>query len=208
MRTVLGGVVLLAGFVAAGAGATAFAQATPPKAALVAPDPSLCDVEPRPAADLERIAAAPIAAGAPTEAGESGAGTPALPEGTPADVDIAAAAAAVVEELFACFNANDYPRSLALYTDEALAMQLAGVTEKEIAFLTEPRTPAAKQDWSTVAVREAVVLDDGRVGLLVESTTIAGASTDFVILVEEDGRYLIDEELAVTPAPSPATPAS
>lgn len=205
MRTSLG-VVLLVASIAGGTAATAFAQEASPKTSLRAPDPSLCDIEPRSAEDLERATAEPVANGTAGAAEAIGDGPPVLPEGPPPDAEAAAAATAVVEERLACVNANEHLRAFALLTDRALAAELAGSTAKELAFFREPAVPAAKGRWRAFAVREAVVLADGRVGLLVESAGLGGAATDLTILVEAEGRYLIDEEIGIAPIPEQATP--
>jgi hypothetical protein len=63
-------------------------------------------------------------------------------------------------------------------------------------------------------VREARVLEDGRVGALVETIfpdEAPGPQVDFIIFVQEDGRWLLDEiieDLETQYPPTAATPTS
>ena len=203
-RTLGVGVVLAALLVGSGTAA----QDVPPKGEIVVPDPSRCEIEPRPVADLARYVGTPAAreTSSPTVANDEVA----LPKGEPADPEAAAAVVATIEELYACYNANDYPRVFALFTDDGLRRVLPdfGLTEKDLAFIAETPVPAPKEAWRAVAVQQVVGLPDGRVGALIEGRAPGEGFAAVAILVAEDGRYLVDElttiSVSVNKAATPA----
>lgn len=191
----IGGTLLLGGH------ASALAQDAKP----VAPAPSECVVAPRAVEDIAAIwnagdymPDANIAAGV-------------LPTGAPATDDVVTAVNATLRQLFACSNANDFARQLALMTDEGSQFyapegevpvdQLAGFFEGLLA------TPIAASDYEVVLpLTDVIVLEDGRVGGLE-----AGDSSDgeghavYVIFTEQDGVWLIDQ---ITEIRGDATPTS
>lgn len=170
------------------------------------PEPALCAdaVEPRSIADLERSAAADagvgvtIAASPTPDETETGEAEPAGPEAT-------AAATEALETLYACYNANDYPRAFALFTDAGLGRVLPGfgLTAKDLAYLAErpDPVPAPKEAWRAVAVREVLLLPDGRLRATVEGNAPEGPFTAVALLGESDGGYRIDDLTTTSAAP-------
>lgn len=141
-----------------------------------------------------------------------------LPDGAPADAATAAAVTATVRLFVACANARDIGRMYALVTDAFLRQSFGNqpATEAVVAYLAA--TPAARpaaDRTELVAVRGVRRLPDGRVGALVDDRDPTdprtdGLSTDWVVFVERDGRYLLDETVSgveafygpdATPAP-------
>ena len=180
----------------------ALAQDATPAGGRDVPGPSECTVGPGTADEVlalyRDVAATPVSA-TPTAASP----TPfAQPTGEPADAETAAAVEAANRELLACTNAYGFLGLVAVSTDRHIRFVLAqdiavGMTEETIAefLLDTPEPMAPEQSVALVAVRDVAVLEDGRIG----------AVTLYFIFVEEDGRYLLDEQFELqsdaTPAP-------
>ncbi len=194
-------------------------EATPTAADLpVAPDPALCQVEPRPLAFFEQYVgtpaampdatpnATPIEDGAAAVEGTVDAFVP--PEGEPADPATVDALVATAVEIVACFNAGDLPRAFALYTDDLIASFAAADPLPQEDFDIMAATPVAvpaEEHERVLAVRDAVILPDGRAGAFVDFAFAGGyLETQYVVLMQEGGRWLVDEILLF--APLEATP--
>lgn len=186
------------------------AQEATPVAELVTPDPAVCQVAPRPAESLAAFIGTPPA-GAATPVGAAPA--PFVPPaGTPADAATVAGVTATAEELFACYNANDLARVVALFTDDYLRRSFAaeGVTADALRLFAAPPEARPAAEWEAISVRDVRLLPDGRVGALLvgrNPATDPPDFADFTVFVERDGRYLIDDvvllsaEAVATPAP-------
>ena len=187
--------------------ARALAQdATPAAGVGEAPDPQECRVE-APSADAlialwfqEDEAGTPVVA---TPEAEVATSVPA-PLGEPADPETAESVTATVREVFACFNAGDFGRALALFSDD-LAQQFGpeptATVEDVRAFLEQPAEPAPEEmRIRLVAVTDVSVTDDGRVAAVVVSddpeTPPEGLETVVVYFAEEGGRWVADEIVA------------
>ena len=207
-------VVLLVLLIVVGAsGSTGvFAQeATPsPVTFPVTPDPALCRVAPRPIADFTRFLGA-----SGTPAAESATPAPSSPttfvppQGEPADPTTTAAVAATAVEIFACFNAGDFLRATALWTDAFLAQVFLNPppTEQEIASIAATPVPRSPEEADQIlALREVVVLPDGRVGSFLDLQFPEGRETQYGILVREGDRYLLDDVPYVSSAEGTPTP--
>jgi hypothetical protein len=185
-------------------GAAATSQDAPAKGEPAVPEPARCAVEPRPIADLEPYAGNGNA-GVTIAAASPGADEERADSGEPADPEVAAAATETIETLHACYNANDYPRAFALFTDAGLARVAPGfgLTDKDLAFLAEQPDPppAPKEAWRAVAVREATAQPDGRLRVAFEERAPDGAFTGVAVLVETDGSYRIDDLSTRTASP-------
>jgi hypothetical protein len=118
-----------------------------------------------------------------------------------------------VRTLVACYNAGDYPRVLALFSDDFLRRGLAaGALLQPAAFDVLEQPPAPEPDeWRErlPTVRDVRVLADGRVGAVVGGPTAIvdpGCRVEgdefpvFVIFVAADGGWLIDEAVTLLPA--------
>lgn len=190
-------------------------QATPPPGAS-APGPEECRVSPpSPEAILSVLATpgaeptgsapdVPVAGGQLTVASEDE-----FPTGEPADAATAEAAAAVANEFAACLNARDVFRLFSLLSDDLVRTMGAEVG-------LEMESPA---DWATAAaaqptpvpegarlvileIRDARVLPDGRVGVVQVQDVLddeEGPRSSLVILVETEGRWLVDAVVLVDP---------
>jgi ketosteroid isomerase-like protein len=176
----------------------------------VVPDPAECRVAPRSLASLQALETTPPPAptavtwppDVPSEAD--------LPQGPPADPATARAIAAVAREYVACVNAWDLPRLLALVSDDSLRRSVAAegpITAEEYAEMATPY-PADPAGWATLlAVRDARVLADGRVGavLVVRHPHPGGeAVVTFFVFARTGDRWLIDDSIGVIRAGTPA----
>jgi hypothetical protein len=126
-----------------------------------------------------------------------------LPKGAPADAATIAAVTAVEREFAACYNAAQWLRALALFTDNAIRTFADDfASDQELTeFLATPGTPDADAlgeiQIVLVAVRDVRVLPDGRVGAVVEWGRSVRSGVDevnFHIYTQKDGRWLLDEE--------------
>lgn len=163
-----------------------------------------CTVEP---VDIEATLNALVAT---PELGESAPPDPEAtvtpPTGEPADEETVAAIEETVRQFFACTNAGDQARVLALLSP-ALFISVSRIAaedisdEESIPDLAEAAegqlgeaTPVAEDELiGLVEIRDVIVLDDGRV-----AATVVGDGSEeepspaLFIFVEQDGRYLID----------------
>ncbi len=192
---------------------TAHAQDATPATDRDVPDPSECSVGPARADEVlalfHELAVTPTA-----ETSTATDSPPSVqPEGEPADAENAAAVVTATRELLACTNAHGFLGLVAVASDrhirDVLAQDIAaGVSEEAMAeFVTAaPEPPTPEQSVALVDVRDVMIVDDGRIGaIVVGDEPGVGELTLYVIFVEEDGRYLLDEqfELAMNGTPTP-----
>lgn len=170
-----------------------------------------CTVAPRPIDDLLPVWFGPTGTPPATSSEAHPVRSAAeLPQGQPADAETVAAINATIQEVFACFDANQYARAFALMTDDA-ARQFgpdlsdpAEDTPEEVATLLESQlaaTPEAGQQSEISEAREVRVLDDGRVGAMFESD----GGTAFVLFEQQGDRWLMAEFDFVTPDATPTS---
>ena len=185
--------------------AAATAQDAPAKGEPAVPEPARCVAEPRPIEDLEEYVGAGDRVGAAVASASPTADEATSDAGEPADPETVAGATETIETLYACYNANDYPRAFALFTDAGLERSLPrfGLTAKDLAYLAEQPDPipAPKDAWRAVAVREVTALPDGRLRAAVEGMAPDGAFAAVAILVREGGAYRIDDLSTAPVAP-------
>ena len=214
-------VACLAGLASLLVGPLAAAQDATPAAEPIVPAANQCTVEPRPIEFFQQFVGTPAAeatpagatpAGAtpaeatPTEATSAGATPDAasfqMPEGEPADRETRAAVLDTVRQVGACLNAGNFLAFYALFTDEyfqRLVETEGPLPEEDLAFLTaEPEPLPAENQAGILAIVDVRQLPDGRVaGLFDLQDPIAeppGPARFLYIFVEQDGRWLIDEE--------------
>ena len=181
---------------------SAFAQATP-AADTDVPAPEECQVPlPEtiefPADSMRPVAATPRPIATEPEPPFS------PPAGEAADAETAAAIAATVREAIACRNAGDYARMLVFFTPKMLA-ELYGspatVDPEVLRGIQEgPRPVPEERRLSIDAIDEIVILPDGRVGAVVETSTPRREFRDYLFfaLDPERGRWLIDGSVPLT----------
>ena len=186
----------------------------------VTPDPTECTAEPVTVEELLALAGATPVPGTPGANMEETAATPGavtLPAGEPADEETVAAVTASLREALACLNTGNFLTAFAFFSDDFQRrdLQELPITEADVAFLeATPEALPAELHASLLAVREARALEDGRVGALVETIFPEEGpepQVDFIIFVQEEGRWLIDEiieDLEAQYPPTVATPTS
>ena len=187
------------------------AQEATPAASLGAPDPSECTVEPRPMAFFEQFIGTPTAEQEAAMAA-MGEATPdagfQLPEGEPADEATVAAVLETVWQLGACINAGDFwGRYAAVFTEDYFRREFerfGPIPEEEREFMAATPEPLpADSRVALLAVVDVRVLPDGRVaGLFDVQDPFAeppGPSRFYWEFVDEDGRWLIDEQIMLGP---------
>lgn len=195
--------VLALGLGWAGPSVTSAQDATPPTGDHQPVPPEECQVERR---SLDSLPSPSM--GATDGTPEATPATFTLPEGTPADEQTVEAVTAAVRESLACGNAGDSLRLFSTLTDSYIASLLvnAGLPTMSQALYDFLATPIAAPPEVQVAldsIDDVQVLLDGRVGAIVV-TTDTETTRNYVVLVEREGRYLIDR---VTPIPdATATP--
>lgn len=177
-------------------------------------DPTECLVEPRTDAYLLGFVATPASGATPAP---DVAGSPAPftePEGEPAsDAEIEAVTLSV-RELLACLNAADYRRVYALYTEQYLARNFAGLPRERV--LVTPAAGAAVTENALIDIENVIVLPDGRLAARIElaSGSAAQPVSLYAVFAQVEDRWLIDEETVLEAAgggeatPDSATPTS
>jgi hypothetical protein len=119
-----------------------------------------------------------------------------------------------VREAIACTNAGETRRVLSLFSDNRVRAFFAGrgaPTSEEIGAVLElPATPVAEAaQLELVSVTDPRGLPNGGVGALVETRSGETTFVDFVYFVEQDGRWLIEDSVAIDSSTQvPASPAA
>ena len=166
-------------------------EATPaapvgPVALPVAPDPSLCTIEPRGIEEYQAFVGTPEATNLPPVV---------ITAGTPADRATVDAVTRTVAEVIACINARDFLRVGAVYTDAGFVEDSGsnGLTQDVIDFIAQPPQAAPVEEWLVIhAVYAVQVLADGRVAAIVQFGAGGAGGVDLFLFAEEGDRYLID----------------
>jgi hypothetical protein len=107
------------------------------------------------------------------------------------------------QQFAACYNAGDTPRLLATLSDQALVTamgDLAGGGLEEI-FSATPTPLNADEMIVLFPLRDARLLPDGRVGVIVDWGTSAEpdqvSESNFRIYRQVEGSWVIDEEIPI-----------
>ena len=132
-----------------------------------------------------------------------------LPQGEPVDPAVEEAVNATVTELVACFDAGQYARAFALMTDDLVRQSGPDLsspdedTPEEVRALLEAQlagTPVADEpgmeQGATTDVgqgRDIRVLEGGRVG----GVWAIEGDTAFIVLEQENNRWLVDEVIDI-----------
>ena len=172
----------------AGLSRGALTQEATPAGDFVTPDPSECRIEPRTIESVIVLTGTPV----PTPPA-----IPSLEGGEPASAAVAAGVTAVARESVACFNAGDFLRQFAFYTDAAiLAIMPPGLTAEDLTdFLGTPPQPLPEEGRESVAVRDVMVLPGGRVTAYFLMRNPEGTFTTFVTLEERGDGYVITSDI-------------
>jgi hypothetical protein len=173
----------------------AVGSAAAQEATSVVGQPAACRVAPRPPEELAAI----VAAASPVAEFRSVDVAADLPRGEPADAETAAAITDAAREFAGCLNAADYPRVLALMSEQSIGSvveQWGGLAD----LLAETGTPSAdvrgRQVIKRVIVSWVRVLPDGRVGAVVEWKGKNVGEANFEIFVWDGERWLLDDEIS------------
>jgi hypothetical protein len=177
--------------------ASVLAQGTPAAADPNVPAPDECQIALPETIEFPADSMRPVAATPRPIITE--AETPfAPPAGEPADEETVAAITATVRESIACRNAGDFARMLVFFTPNMLA-ELYGspatVDPEVLQGIQEgPRALPEPRRLRLDAIESIVMVPDGRVGAVVETSTPRREFRDylFFVLDAESGRWLID----------------
>jgi len=188
--------VLAVVFAIGGVSLPAAAQDATPAAILWAttppgpPDPSLCH-----AATVQKdrylaLRSTPIAVPpAPYDLFS----TPVGQIGTPADQTTIDAVTATIMEFGACVNAGQWINNANLYTDAGFAEDHAGIDDGFLDFIGSGTQPASLDEtYYIFAVSSVRILEDGRVGAVIQFGQNAMYGADYLIFAKTGDRYLID----------------
>jgi hypothetical protein len=184
--------------VAVALGATAAAAQNQP----IVPAANQCRVEPRPIDFFRQFVGTPTA--------DEASPVPAafqMPEGEPADRATRSGVLDTVRQVGACINAGNYLALYALFTDDYFtrAVEAEGpLSEDELTFFSAtPEPMPAGSQAALLAILDVRVLPDGRAAVLIDVFTPfqdpPGPVRVLYVMVEQDGRWLIDEEILVGP---------
>jgi mono/diheme cytochrome c family protein len=145
------------------------------------------------------------------------------PQGEPASEDEMAGITATVREFYACYNAGDYERQLALYSDRMVRPQFAALDaagwQATLDYVASPPAAVAvgERQWVD-AISDVRRLPDGRVGAYVAAVDPVNHPHQIdavLIFARVDGRWVIDEVhadpsgtlgISTTPTPGQTVP--
>lgn len=175
----------------------AVAQQATPAVTPDIPRPEECTVAPRTVAELQTLFATPVTPTPPASPSPTG-----LPTGTPVDAATAAAVKAAIREFIACFNAGDFWRQMATYSDRFVQVYLqtyispgTGVTQEIYDYYATPQPAPTQHRTALLAVDNIVRIPDGRVAAVVvaqdPASKVAPGRT-IVYLVNNGSRWQID----------------
>ncbi|MBA3449759.1 MAG: hypothetical protein H0T18_00950 [Chloroflexia bacterium] len=180
------------------------AQDASPAAGLGEPDPAECTVERRPMSFFEQFVGTPTAEQAAMPEATPDAGFR-IPDGVPADEATVAAVLGTVRQFGACINAGDFLGGYgAVLTEDFIRrdFESSGPLPEAELTLTPAPLPAGMR-VALLAVVDVRVLPDGRVAGLFDLVDPfaepPGPSRFYWEFVEEDGRWLIDEQIMLGP---------
>ena len=182
----------------------ASAQDATPEIDLATPALVDCTVEPRSAEEIEALqssAAEDATAEVELATPNTDAATPTpfvAPEGTPVtEGETASAIGEVVTQFYACQNADDPLRMFALMTDPFVVRTIeeGSIDPAEFANQGTPGVETVSSDQVTIAINGIIEIEPEVYGVNVVG--VRGASgeefTDYLIVVRDGDRYLIDE---------------
>lgn len=187
--------ILLAGAVLAEPAAVAAARAFP-----ITPDPAACRVDPRTTDEVIALwygaEGSPAAEPAPPRQAED-ADSVTIPVGTAAAAATTEAITATFVEVFACFAAGDFPRALALFTDDLVRSfnPRTSVAEARSFLEAAPEPGPVEEMELIIAVTDVMALADGRIGAFVVTQGGEGADVGYVIFARTGDRWLLDEDI-------------
>jgi hypothetical protein len=160
--------------------ADAAAQIATPFALPATPHPTECGIGPRSQDEIATLLATPVA--------EVPAAEPTV-DGIPADHATTAFAVAIVREALACGNAHGFPGVTALLSDAALVgvIQSSGSPVDALTFQDSASPPPESKHHALIAVRDVVLLEDGRVAATatIEDPEHGSAEHEFALVLAE-----------------------
>jgi hypothetical protein len=167
-----------------------------------APDPELCTLDPRTLDEIRQLVAVgtPVPAMSPTPLPDPFV----MPEGFALSDEERAEVEKDLLRAVSCFNTGDPLKAFAVYTDEyvvELIRRLGGLTEAVEAVLMTVQPPEPPEYITILAFVDAVLLDDGRVLVIVSgddpTDDLPPGPRAFYLREVLPGRWLIDEFFAV-----------
>jgi hypothetical protein len=168
-------------------------------------DPRNCTVAPRALDEVRRLIVRSKQAEATPVVTPSSVPITKLPSGTAADAETVAAIAATTQQFFACLNAGDLFRFLALLSDDAVIS-----LDRELGIpFDDPSiaTPRPRLDSTPIilsAIGEVRMLRDGRAGVLVTPASLMRGPIFFYFFRQSD-RWLVDGFVDVVQEPTKTT---
>jgi hypothetical protein len=204
VRTALIAGALLLVPVAAGA------QSPAPELNLSAPTPDQCTIH---AISQDRLASpssdasiAPSPA-VPLETPNTEAATPTpfvAPVGTPVSGETASNVEAIVIEYYACQNANDQLRVLALFSDRYLEQIVSegDIDPTALATIATPMPVRLESEQLMIAINGMIEIEAGVYGVNVVGVDGATGDdfTEYLLVIDTDGQLRIDQVLRLTQA--------
>ena len=175
------------------------AQDTPSQVGPIVPQAASCTVEPRTADELRAL----FSTASPADPVAMSM-TATIVIGEPADPVSAQHVTETIHQAFACLNAGDYGRFLAMMTDRSVVTNFPWIAEMlaDEASAAEIMSPVAPEEaylQTLLGIGSIAQLPDGRYSAVVVGIDPSGGDAPFalyLILTENDGVWLIDEVIA------------
>jgi hypothetical protein len=195
-RSALGLALVFSLFILQSGVAGTNAQDVPSQIGPFTPQASACTVDPRTADELLVI----FATASPVDpVTMNGAVT--IVMGEPADPVSAQHVTSTIHQAFACLNAGDYGRFLALMSEQVIITNFPWVAEMladeaSAAEAMTPQPPEEEYRQTILGIGSIAQLPDGRYSAVVVGIDPSGGDAPFalyLVLAENDGIWLIDE---------------
>jgi hypothetical protein len=174
-------------------------DATSQSGNLDVPSPEECTVAPRTVDELQALFALPAT---PTAVPASPTSVT-LPAGTPVDAATADAVESAIRQFIACFNAGDFWRQMATYSDRYVQVYLqayldpaTGVSQEIYDLYATPKPVESDHQTALIGIGEIVQLPDGRVATTVTADDPSDdipPGRSLVYLTKQGDRWLIDD---------------
>lgn len=195
-RSMLGAALMCAMFALQFGFAGTSAQDVPSQVGPVKPSPALCTVEPRTVDELTAL----FAGATPTDPVDLSTSAT-IHFGQPANPEAAQHVTALIHQAFACLNAGDFGRFMALMSDQVILSSFLWVQEMladeaSAAEALIPQEAPEEFQQTLLGIGSISQLPDGRHSAVVVGIDPSGSEAPFalyLVVAEQNGTWMFDE---------------